>query len=185
MNDPVKYQLFQASLAQFLGVSLAFVGCFGIFWGSQYEKWWLKAGIIVPFVVAYLTAIVGFIIYGYYARMPEPLGEGAYMWFVRSYLYADVLLLSIMVYFSGGVKQSLFTPLFFTIPAMAVLFVCSSMKLEIWMVTIATLAGYIIVYLRPVEKKIPGRLYRFCECTILVGSVFLTVSMSQWVQLLR
>jgi len=117
-----------------------------------------------------------------------------YMSFILIYLLADALMLPIAVGFSGGVKQSLFTPLFFAIAAMAVVFVPRSavpwLKLSplIW-VTAVTLVGYLVVYWimywLKIGDKDRGRFYNVCENTILVSSVALTVLMSLRVPLLQ
>ncbi len=183
MSNTIVYPFFQATLAQVLGVTLALVGCVGVLRSTERGDWsalkW--SGIGIPFLLAYGMFIFGFVCLCHRYRLgtPTPMELGTYINFILMYLYVDAILLSIMVSCSGGVKQSPFSPLFFTIPAMAVIFLPQSAASHIYGVTFLTLTGYIIVYLIPLDEKISGRLYRFSECIILVGSVILGVLMSQ------
>lgn len=180
-----------ATRAQGIGVTLALGGCFVFIinnWGML--KWWKLIGIIVPFCIAYGTFLYG-VLCAPNTGNQQPLDKDTYMKFILLYLFADALMLPIMVSFSGGVKQSLFTPLFFAIAAMAVVFVPKSAVLWlkysplVWVTTV-TLAGYLVVYwlqywlphLFSTSGVKPHCLYSMCECAILVGSVILTVCMS-------
>lgn len=187
MSNTIVYPFFQATLAQVFGVTLALIGCFGVLRSRERGDWsalkW--GGIGIPFLLAYSMFILGLICHSYRLGNPTPMALGTYMRFILLYLYADAILLPIMVSCSGGVKQSPFSPLFFTIPAMAVVFLPQSAAWHIYGVTLVTLTGYILVYLIPLDERISGRLYRFSECIILVGSVILGVLMSQQAILIR
>ncbi len=187
MSNTIVYPFFQATLAQILGVTLALFGCVGVLRSTDRGDWsplrW--SGIGIPFLLAYAVFIFGLFCHNHRLENPTPMELETYMKFILLYLYADAILLPIMVGCSGGVKQSIFSPLFFAIPTMAVVFIPSFAKLHIYSITGVTLAGYIIVYLLPIDDKISGRLYRFCECVILVGSVVLSVLVSQQVSSLQ
>lgn len=184
MENSLGQALVNATRAQGIGVTLALLGCFVLM--RKDWPWWRLSGITIPFLVAYGSFLYGFLC------APNPkvqIHMKTYMSFILLYLLADALMLPIAVGFSGGVKQSLFTPLFFAIAAMAVVFVPPSA--EPWLkfsplvwVTAVTLVGYLVVYwlqywlprLFPTSGVKP--FYSMCECAILVGSVALTVSMS-------
>ena len=179
MQKSLKESIFMATLSQLLGVSFALFGFLGIFFARGTEmRWWSWVGILVPFALAYSTAISGFVYYGCFSNSASA-DKKMYKFFILLYLYTDAFLLPIMVGFSGGVKQSLFTPLFFTIPAMAVVFVPPCESRHLWMVTVVTLIFYIMVYWLPIGPESPGCFYRIVECVILGGSVVLTVLMSR------
>ena len=189
MVDITIEEFFEATLAQFLGVSIALLGCLGI-WLSKNGKWSSrqKWGIVIPFALAYGTAIAGFVVCGLHIGNTILVRERTYKIFTLLYLYADAILLPIMIYYSGGVKQSLFTPLFFQIPAMAVVFVYGSEVLQIAAITSLTLLLYIIVYWwywfrKPATDDDLPVPYGVCECLILIFSVALTVVMSLTVTL--
>ena len=180
MVDTEKYPLSDAAWTQLLGVSMALLGCAGVFFGSgQWKELRVRIGTGLPFLIAYGITLCALCVS---RRIDKPpVGKETYKRFVLCFLFVDAILLSIMVYFSGGVKQSLFCPLFFVIPAMAVVFVRwgeedkSEEDKYTWGVMAVTVAGYLLVYWLPVEELTPGRFYRFCECTILVLAVALTV----------
>lgn len=172
--------------SQFYGVTLAGFGCVGIFYGTSpdWMSWKIIGGIGIPFFIAYGLFGIGFIFFGNYKD--EAVCEKTYTWFVPLCLCGNALLLSIMVGASGGVKQSLFTPLFLALPIAAVVLVPRSWLevLHIQLVTVITLlitlGGYLVVYwwFSPVPKRAPGLAYRICENITLIGSVVLTVYMS-------
>lgn len=198
MANSREYPLLWAVVAQLWGVTLASIGCVGIF-GLKIEDWSAlgqRGVLIVGLIgVSYLIGFVG-LITTTTRRYGSPTSSiNIYRLFVFLYLYSAVLLLTTLVICSGGVKQSLFTPLFFAIPAMAVVFVPPSKvsPLHIWLVTIMTLTGYLfvhgLVYWSPAWLLIPTRClvalrYSICESLILVGSVLLTVAMSRRVLLI-
>lgn len=187
MSNTIVYPFFQATLAQVFGVTLALFGCVGVLRSTERGDWSaLKcSGIGIPFFLAYGMFIIGLVCHSCRLGNPTPMELGTYVKFILLYLYVDAILLPIMVGCSGGVKQSPFSPLFFTIPVMAVVFLPQSAAWHIYGVTLVTLTGYIVVYLIPLDEKITGRLYRFSECIILVGSVILGVLMSQQAILIR
>ncbi len=176
MSKTIIEMFLHATLAQLAGVTLALAGCIGVLKGKGIEFKW--SGVGIPFLVAYSMFIVAIVYYCKKNGNPIPMELNTYMKFILMYLYVDAILLPIMVNYSGGVKQSLFSPLFFVIPAMAVVFVSRSAILHIYGVVGVTLAGYIVVYLFSEDNKISGRFYKFCECGILVSSVILSVFMS-------
>ncbi len=173
--------------AQFCGVTLALFGCGGIFYGTSPD--WMSrkmiGSIVIPFFIAYVLFGIGlfFFLSNY---NDDAVCEKTYTWFVPLCLCGNAALLSIMVAASGGVKQSLFSPLFLALPVAAVVLVPQSWPkvLHIQVVTLITLlitlGGYIVVYwcFSPIPKGAPGRVYRICENFTLVGSVVLTVYMS-------
>lgn len=176
-----------AVLAQFCGITLAGFGCGGIFYGTSpnWMSWKMIGGIGIPFFSAYGLFGIGLIIFLRNYK-DEAVCEKTYTWFVPLCLCANAVLLSIMVATSGGVKQSLFTPLFLALPAAAVVLVPRSWPkvLHIQVVTLITLfitlGGYLVVYwcFSPIPNGALGLLYRICENFTLVGSVVLTVCMS-------
>lgn len=180
MLDPARYPLFEATLAQFLGVTMALFGCIATLGLALSMRQWV--GIGLPFLLAYGTVVIGFLFISRHNADRNPITQEVYMCFIGMYLYADVFLLPIMVSHSGGVKQSLFCPLFFAIPAMATVFVSRSYVRQIYYITLATLAAYIVVYWLPSSWIVglipPGVFYNLMECVILVGSVSLTVIMT-------
>lgn len=180
MSNTIIYPFFLATMTQVLGVTLALFGCAGVLSSTDRGDWskWKWSGIGIPFILAYGMFIFGLLCHNNSLESSTPIGLETYMKFTLLYLYADAILLPIMVGCSGGVKQSLFSPLFFTIPAMALILIPRSEIWHIYSVMCVTLGGYIVVYLLPIDGKITGRLYRTCECIILVGSVVLSVLMS-------
>ncbi len=183
-----------AVVAQFCGVTLAIIGCGGIFYGTS-PNWTsgkMIGGIVIPFVIAYSLFGIGFFFFLSNYK-DEAICEKTYTWFVPLCLYLNAILLSIMVAASGGVKQSLFCPLFLAMPVMAVVFVprywpkVLHIQVVTVITTVITLVGYLVVYwyFSPIPEEAPQRLYSFCENFILVGSVVLTVVISLRIPLLR
>jgi hypothetical protein len=169
-----------AVIAQCSGVTLALIGWAGVVIGSGlWRRLVVKIGTLIPFSIAYGIFVIGLLVF-LCNYENEVACKKTYIWFVPLCLGGDALLLPIMVYFSGGVKQSLFSPLFFVIPAMAVVFVPWNVVSDIVLITGMTLLGYLIVYWLPaVIDPLPGYCYRIAECIVLSGSVILAVTISR------
>ncbi len=193
-TDSWKTLIIKATAAQFAAVLLAALGCFGVLWSV--DKGWVRwCGILIPFLPALAIIALGFIVYFRSLIKKCEVSERMYRIIVLLCLYVDAVMLSIMVGFSGGVKQSLFCPLFFAIPAMAIVFVPWREEYKhIWRVAVVTVVCYLVVYwllpllglyfprwlphLFPPAVGTPKLFYNICECIVLAGSVGLTVLMS-------
>ncbi len=181
MVSPLEDSCRLATVAQIVGLMIAVWGFLGLFFFGRVARvsWpaWRWCGIVLPFIF-----VGGMTVWGTIACLIKP--STAPEKFIYVYLYSDAIMLPLMVACSGSVKQSLFSPLFFAIPAMAVVFVPDSAVWlfgwkHIWWVVIVTLFGYLFVYWLPIDDSAQGGFwYRLCECSILAGSVILTVFMS-------
>lgn len=163
-NDPIATEIFESALfTQLLGVTAGLFG-FIVFLLANLDttvkdslKLLLLKGwpIYVTYGFTFITLAV-WLLWKSARCWATPQAALKYIYYV--FICADIVLLGCLVWSTGGVKNSIFMPIFLLIPATATCF-CSPQRRFFWFVTAGTIVVFLVLsFFGPISLGIPPNL---------------------------
>jgi len=124
---------------QVIGVSASLAGWYYL--SATHDKLLWK--IAIPIGIAYLCLLPGLFALQKVEDFKDPISSVINVVFY-CFILADILWLSLLVYFTGGAQKSVFIPLFLLIPTIATNFFYWKKK-RFWIVTILSMVSFVFL----------------------------------------